>query len=257
MPQAASTAVALAAGLVLTLVTAVSAGAAPASAPSGTPTQVVITGSLQSELGCAGDWNPACAATGLSYDANDGVWQATFIVPVGTFAYIAAIDGSFAETYGLHGEPGGANIPLTLAAPAPVKFYYSDTSHWVTDSVNTRIASVPGSFQSEIGCSSDWQPDCLRSWLQDVDGDGIARLTLRNLPAGAYDGMVTIAESWSESYGLGGVPGGANIPVTVPYSDYQSDFSYDDTTHILTIVFSLFSDGFEGRGTGEWSLAVP
>ena len=41
------------------------------------PTSVTIAGSLQSEAGCAGDWDPACAATHLTYDATDDVWQGT------------------------------------------------------------------------------------------------------------------------------------------------------------------------------------
>jgi hypothetical protein len=86
--------------------------------------------------------------------------------------YKAALNDSWAENYGLNAQPNGANIPLNLAAPTSVKFYYDHKSHWVTDNVN-RIATAPGSYQSEIGCSGDWQPDCLRSWLQDPDGDGI------------------------------------------------------------------------------------
>jgi hypothetical protein len=39
------------------------------------PASVTIAGSLQSELGCAGDWMPDCAATHLTYDASDGIWQ--------------------------------------------------------------------------------------------------------------------------------------------------------------------------------------
>ena len=35
------------------------------------------------------------------------------------------------------------------------------------------IAVAPGSFQSELGCPGDWDPGCLRSWLEDPDGDGI------------------------------------------------------------------------------------
>ena len=45
------------------------------------PTSVTIAGSLQSELGCPGDWQPECAATHLTYDATDEVWQGTFPVP--------------------------------------------------------------------------------------------------------------------------------------------------------------------------------
>ena len=34
------------------------------------PGIVTIVGDLQSEIGCPGDWDPACAATYLSYDAG-------------------------------------------------------------------------------------------------------------------------------------------------------------------------------------------
>ena len=46
------------------------------------------------------------------------------------------------------------------------------------------IATAPGSFQSELGCPGDWQPDCLRSWLQDPDGDGIYTFSHALDPAG-------------------------------------------------------------------------
>ncbi len=49
----------------------------------------------------------------------------------------------------------------------------SRSTHWVTDNLNKAIATVPGNFQSELGCSGDWDPSCLRSWLQDPDGNGI------------------------------------------------------------------------------------
>ncbi|HEY5277717.1 MAG TPA: hypothetical protein VIK38_14510, partial [Coriobacteriia bacterium] len=38
------------------------------------PTSVTIVGSLDQAIGCA-DWDPACAAAHLTYDANDDVWQ--------------------------------------------------------------------------------------------------------------------------------------------------------------------------------------
>src|SRR5512146_981161 len=49
------------------------------------PTSVTIAGDLQQELGCGGDWDPACAATHLAYDATDDVWQGTFNVPAGNW----------------------------------------------------------------------------------------------------------------------------------------------------------------------------
>ncbi|MEA3510818.1 MAG: hypothetical protein U9R51_05225, partial [Actinomycetota bacterium] len=55
------------------------------------PTSVTIVGSLQDELGCAGDWQPDCDLTHLVYDADDDVWQSTFTVPAGDFEYKAAL----------------------------------------------------------------------------------------------------------------------------------------------------------------------
>ena len=54
------------------------------------PTSVTVAGSLQSELGCPGDWQPECGATHLGYDADDDVWQGTFNVPAGNWEYKAA-----------------------------------------------------------------------------------------------------------------------------------------------------------------------
>src|SRR5436190_1306261 len=76
-----------------------------------------------------------------------------------------------------------------------------------------------GSFQSELGCPGDWQPDCLRSWLQDSDGDGVYTFNTTLLPAGEYEAKVAINESWNENYGASGVPGGDNIHFTVAEGD--------------------------------------
>jgi hypothetical protein len=37
------------------------------------PMTVTLVGSLQSEVGCNGDWDAACAASHPAYDANDDV----------------------------------------------------------------------------------------------------------------------------------------------------------------------------------------
>jgi hypothetical protein len=144
----------------------------------------------------------------------------------------AALNGSWDEncTY----VPGGDNIPLSLGAEMSVKFYYDHKSHWITSNQNSVIALAPGSFQSEIGCPGDWSQDCLRSWLQDPDGDGIYTFITEDIPAGNYEAKVVINESWAENYGQGGVQNGPNIPFIVPTSGVVT-FSYDSATHILTI----------------------
>ncbi len=115
------------------------------------PTTVTIVGSLQSELGCAGDWDPGCAATHLAYDAADTVWQGTWTVPAGAYEFKAALNGGWDENYGANAAPGGANIPLNLAADTSVKFYYSHETHWVTSNQNSVIAVAPGQFPVRVG----------------------------------------------------------------------------------------------------------
>jgi glycosidase len=199
------------------------------------PTSVTLVGSLQSELGCGGDWDPGCSAAYLTYDAGDDVWQGTFSIPAGSYEYKAALNNSWDENYGANAAPGGANIGLNLGADASVKFYYDHISHWITSNVNSIIAVVPGSFQSELGCPGDWQPDCLRSWLQDPDGDGIYSFKTTALPAGDYEGKVALNESWDVNYGQGGVQNGANYAFAVP-SDYaEVTFTYDAVSHVLDI----------------------
>ncbi len=199
------------------------------------PKSVTIAGSLQKALGCADDWQPPCEATMLTYDAEDGVWQKAFTVPAGSYEYKVALNGTWDENYGKNAQPGGANIPLNQAAAGSVKFYFDYATKWITDNKTSIIATVPGSFQKYLGCSDNWQPGCLRSWLQDPDGDGIYTFSTRSLPAGDYEGKVAINEGWDENYGIDGAPGGSNIGFTVPSSCIEVFFSWDSVTKKLTI----------------------
>ncbi len=199
------------------------------------PSSVTVAGDLQEELGCPGDWQPDCAATHLSFDAEDGVWQGTFIVPAGSWQYKAPLNDSWSENYGAGAQRDGPNIPLDLGAATDVKFYYDHETHWITDNVNSVIATVPGNFQSELGCSGDWQPWCLQSWLQDPDGDEVFNFTTGRLPAGDYEAKVAHDESWDENYGAGGVQNGPNIPFIVPADCAVMDFEYELASHVLTI----------------------
>ncbi|MGC9041155.1 MAG: alpha-amylase family glycosyl hydrolase, partial [Roseiflexus sp.] len=237
-------------GMLLTVVAL--PGALPVARASDTPdpSSVTIAGSFQSELGCPGDWQPECAITRLVYDAADQVWQATFTIPAGTWEYKAALNGSWDENYGANAQRNGANIPLTLSAAASVRFYYDHETHWVVSDRNTRIVTAPGNYQSELGCPGDWQPDCLRSWLQDPDGDGVFVRTVTGLPAGNYEFKIAIHESWSENYGAGGAPGGANIPFTVPAPGYRVTFTFVSATNTPSV--AVVSAGAQPDNNVEW-----
>ncbi|HEU4405241.1 MAG TPA: pullulanase-type alpha-1,6-glucosidase [Polyangiaceae bacterium] len=220
-----------AAGLAYALAAAPKAGAQAGPAPS----SVTMAGSFQSELGCPADWQPECATPRLNEGAADHVWRATFTVPAGAWQYKAALDGNWTVNYGAGGQLNGPNLDLSLAAPGPVRFYYSPETHWVTNNVASRIVTAAGSFQSELGCPGDWQPECLRSWLQDVDGDGVYTFTTSLLPAGSYEVKATIDEGWAENYGENGVPNGPNVAFTVPSDGAEVFFRFDSATNVLTV----------------------
>ena len=71
---------------------------------------MTVAGSFQQELGCPGDWQPESAATHLTLDPDDGVWQASFSIPTGSWEYKAALDGTWDENYGAGAVRDGPNI---------------------------------------------------------------------------------------------------------------------------------------------------
>ena len=85
------------------------------AAPEGAPTEppiidaprlvinpdfVTIPGTIQSQLGCPGDWQPDCEATFLALEEGDDVWQGTFELAAGEYEYKVAINQSWDENYG-------------------------------------------------------------------------------------------------------------------------------------------------------------
>src|ERR671910_497623 len=194
--------------LVLGLAAATLDVAGQVSPAAAQPATVTLAGSFQQELGCPADWQPECPATNLALDA------------AGT------------ENTGAGGVRDGPNIALDLAEPTQVKFFFDGASHWVTDNQTSVIATVPGSFQSELGCANDWDPGCLRSWLQDADGDGVGRFSTSALPPGTYEAKVAIDEAWDENYGAGGTRDGANIPFSVGSAGDVAPFSSAQPTPV-------------------------
>ena len=111
-----------AAGTLAPIVTAPPAAAAAART-------VTVVGSLQSELGCAADWQETCTATDLTREGDSTTYSRELTVPAGSYELKVAIDHSWAESYGAGGTKGGANIPLTLQGPARLRLSYDDATH--------------------------------------------------------------------------------------------------------------------------------
>jgi pullulanase len=227
--------------VLLTLFLPLSPFSAAYAAPTPAPSKVVIAGTLQSELGCTGDWQPDCDKTALKYDEQSDVWTGTFEVQPKNDQdnkgprYKAALNGGWGENYGQKAQQGGADIPLVVDQPTQVKFYYDHKSHWVTDNFNSTILVATGDFQKALGCQQDNDPTCLRSWLQDPDGDGLYTFATTQIPAGTYQVSFAVDESMKESYGADGKKGGEPISFTVKQDGDEIYFGLDPQAEALTI----------------------
>lgn len=156
------------------------------------PEVVTLVGSLQSELGCPGDWQPECTSTALlPVDGEPGVYRATFDVPTGDWETKVALGGSWTENYGAGGAAGGANIPLQAPGGA-VTFTYDHRTHLLTDDV----ADAPSGQ-----VSAHWLDRDVVAW-DTAAVPGAASFRLYGAPdggMGVQDGAVTGA---TESYPL-------------------------------------------------------
>ncbi|WCM55477.1 pullulanase-type alpha-1,6-glucosidase [Microbacterium sp. EF45047] len=204
----------------------------PGEEPESPIDMVTVPGSLNSELGCAGDWDPACEKAKLTLRA-DGVWAGTFDLPAGDYEYKVAVNGSWSINYGANGVPDGPNIVISHAG-GPITFYFDPRTNIVQSTAEGPIVTLPGSLQSELGCAGDWAPDCLATLMADADRDGVFEFSTDDLPTGAYEVKAAHGLSWAENYGADGVRDGANISFSATEGKVTS-FRYTLATHILEI----------------------
>lgn len=221
---------------------------AAAAADRPAPESVSFPGTIGSALG-GNDWAPDDGAV-QAIDQSDGTWTLTGNLPAGNYEFKAAINGSWDENYGLNGEPGGANITLSLAADAEVTFHYDRATNAVWTTVDGEVVagsepgsaapqptgaappnsvSFPGTIGSALG-GSDWAPDD-PAVQATGEGDGVWSLT-GELPAGDYEFKAAIDGSWAINYGLGGVKDGPNIPLSLDHPAIVT-FRYDAITNAV------------------------
>ena len=207
------------------------------------PTIVAIAGTIQTSLGCGGDWQTDCEDSFLTYSASDDVWIASWDIPAGEYEYKVALNGTWDENYGANAVASGDNIPLVVESDTRVTFWYDHKTHLVADSVNNKLALLAGTIQNELGCvadanDGDWEPACMRTLLQDIDGDGVYTFETVLLPAGDYEFKVTVNRSWDENYGEGGVGNGPNIPLSVPGEGHLVSFAFNYDAKEITFEVS-------------------
>jgi pullulanase-type alpha-1,6-glucosidase len=219
-----------------------------ATPPPVTDLMVTVPGSHNSEMGCAGDWDPACTSAQLVKRA-DGIYSRTFTaIPAGTYDYKVAIGGTWDVNYGAGQLPGGANISYTLGATTDVTFYYDPVTHFVTSSVAGPVVTAAGDFQSELGCSGDWQPACLSSWMENLNGDGKTYVfSTAAIPAGSYQVKAAYNLGWDEAYPS------ANVSFVVPAGPAQQVvFTFDSAAKTLTVTMANPPLAGQGQAQADW-----
>ncbi|MCT9002490.1 pullulanase-type alpha-1,6-glucosidase [Microbacterium memoriense] len=209
---------------------------------------VSIPGSLNSEMGCAGDWAPDCDQAQMTQ--VDGIWQLTVDLPAGDYEYKVATEKSWDENYGANGVASGPNIVLTHPG-GPVTFWFDPRTKVVQSSDDGPVVTLAGSFQSELGCAADWSPECLRAMMFDGDRDGVYTFSTSKLPTGSYEVKVAHGLSWDENYGADGAAGGANIAFSATEGK-RVTFTYDATTHRLEIVSADPPLAGTGQSRAHW-----
>lgn len=210
---------------------------------------VTVPGSHNSEMGCAGDWTPGCEVAKLTLRA-DGIYAGTFDVPAGDYEYKVAINGSWDVNYGANGEPNGPNVTYSHAG-GPITFYWNPNTKVVSSTAEGPTVTLPGSFQSEVGCPGDWQPECLASLMQDGDKDGVYTWSTSSIPDGSYEVKVAHGLSWDENYGVGGTPGGGNYSFTAETGKLV-EFRYTIATHVLEIIVTDPPLAGTGQSRAHW-----
>ena len=228
--------------------TAAEAGGTQASAD----VLVTIPGSHNKAMGCDADWAPDCVKAALTRDAT-GVYSATFTLPAGDYQYKVAEGGSWDTAFGAGGAAGGANISYTLNETTSVTFYYDRATHRVWNTATDQTVTLPGTFQKSLGCSENWQAQCLAPLLEPV-GDGTYTYSTTALPEGDYEFKVAIGGSDNENYGQDGAVGGANYQFATKANKLVT-FTYDSSTHKVAIASADAPVAGNGEQRAYWVSA--
>lgn len=219
---------------------------------------VSVPGSLNSEAGCPDDWQPGCDAVQMTQ--VDGIWTLRLDdLPAGDYEYKIATEKSWDENYGAGGALNGPNITLAHAG-GPIEFFFDPRTKNIASTADGPVITLPGSFQSELGCAADWSPACLASMMFDRDGDGVFQFTTDDLPTGSYEVKVAHDRSWDENYGADGAPGGSNITFRATEGKVTT-FRYDIASHRLTVRSTESAVDGLGELRAHWidqaTIAVP
>ncbi len=209
----------------------------PPPPPPPPVSKIVVVGSNYSSPFCG--WDPTCATSQLTKTGPD-TWTGTFTIPAGCWEYKVVEDGDWLKVYPTVDFP---SLKLNRVTTGSVTFTYNSSTKVLSSDHDVLVCPPPqpkvvlaGTFQSELGCNNswggDWDPACNTTALTYNPVSGMFEGFL-TLPAGCWAYKVALNDSWSENYGLNGMPGGLNIPLNVPAAGIVN-FVYDPVSHIVT-----------------------
>jgi hypothetical protein len=95
-----------------------------------------------------------------------------------------------------------------------------------------QFVTVAGSLQQELGCSSDWMPDCAETHLAFDAADDVWQGTFA-VPAGDWEYKAPLNNSWTENYGANAQNNGGNIALSLA-ANASVKFYYSHETHWIT-----------------------
>jgi len=98
---------------------------------------VALVGTVQTFIGCEGDWNPACDASELTANGDGTFTLTTDAIPAGDYEVKVAINDDWPINYGADGAYGGDNIPFSVDADGTsVTFTFDGITNVLTVSVD-------------------------------------------------------------------------------------------------------------------------
>lgn len=117
----------------------------------------------------------------------------------------------------------------------------------LTEQPGGKEVVLVGDIQAAVGANA-WAPDDTRTRML-YQGNGLYKITLKNVPAGNYQYKVALGGSWAENYGANAARDGANIALSVPKSE-DVTFYYSDTTHNIvdTTTYTVAAPVLTGTG---------
>ena len=134
-------------------------------------------------------------------------------------------------------------VRTTDSSNPTVKIGDVEYSNYTRAEFKGRLVAVPGTFPGP-----SWDA---ASNVMTYEGNGLYSYTFKNVPAANYEFKIAMG-SWSENYGVDGIPDGANISVTVPVSQDVTIW-YNDFSHhaVNSIDYSFVDLSIVGTGIPE------